>query len=121
MSAKIRVETPAQFDWAAFDALTDEEVMAAALSDPDAQPMTPEQLARMKPVALSKRIRWTLCISREEFASRFHIPLDLVIAWERYEAAPDQVAAAYLAVIAADPAAAERALAAAPVIVAAAE
>jgi len=28
--------------------MTDEEVMAAALSDPDAQPLTPEQLARMR-------------------------------------------------------------------------
>ena len=28
--------------------MTDEEVTAAALSDPDAQPMTSDQLARMK-------------------------------------------------------------------------
>ena len=31
-------------DWAAVDALTEEQVMAAALSDPDAQPATQEQL-----------------------------------------------------------------------------
>jgi uncharacterized DUF497 family protein len=34
-------------DWARLDAMTDEEVVAAALSDPDAQPLTPEQLAKM--------------------------------------------------------------------------
>ena len=28
--------------------MTDEEILAAALSDPDAQPLTPERLARMK-------------------------------------------------------------------------
>ncbi len=95
--------------------MTDDEVIAAALADPDAQPMTPEQSARLRPVAKSKRIRWTLGISREEFAARFHIPLDLVIAWERYQAEPDAVAIAYLHVIAADPEAAERALAVAPV------
>jgi hypothetical protein len=29
-----------EFDWAAFDAMTDEEVHAAAFAGPDAQPMT---------------------------------------------------------------------------------
>jgi putative transcriptional regulator len=28
-------------DWARLDAMTDEEVVAAALSDPDAQPLNP--------------------------------------------------------------------------------
>ena len=32
-------------DWARLDAVTDAEVVAAALSDPDAQPLTPEQLS----------------------------------------------------------------------------
>jgi putative transcriptional regulator len=32
-------------DWARLDAMTDEESMAAALSDPDTQPLTPEQTA----------------------------------------------------------------------------
>lgn len=99
--------------------MTDDEVMAAALADPDAQPMTAEESARLKPVALSKRIRWKLGISRETFSERFRIPLDIVTAWERYQAEPDPVARAYLHVIAADPAAAERALAATLVVKAA--
>lgn len=33
-------------DWARLDAMTDEEVEAAALSDPDALPMTDEEWAR---------------------------------------------------------------------------
>jgi putative transcriptional regulator len=41
-------------DWARVDAMTDEEVMAAALSDPDAQPLSPEQLAKMKRVSRVK-------------------------------------------------------------------
>ena len=36
--------------WSRFDALTDEEAHAAALADPDAQPLTEERLARMKRV-----------------------------------------------------------------------
>lgn len=38
-------------DWARVRAMTDEEVMAAALSDPDAQPLGPEELARMRRVS----------------------------------------------------------------------
>src|SRR5438552_3290904 len=37
-------------DWRRFDALTDAEAHAAALKDPDAQPLTDAALARMKPV-----------------------------------------------------------------------
>lgn len=41
---------PDKTDWGRFDALTDDEVVAAARSDPDAQPLTPEQLAKMRRV-----------------------------------------------------------------------
>jgi putative transcriptional regulator len=42
---------PDKTDWARIDAMTDAEVTAAALSDPDAQPLTPERLARMRRVS----------------------------------------------------------------------
>ncbi len=35
-------------DWAKVKAMTEEEIMEAALSGPNAQPLTPEQLPRMK-------------------------------------------------------------------------
>jgi len=35
-------------DWAKLDAMTDEEIEAAARSDPDNPPLTGEQLARMR-------------------------------------------------------------------------
>jgi len=37
-------------DYSEFDKLTDEEVHQAALDDPDAQPLTEEQLKKLKPV-----------------------------------------------------------------------
>jgi len=40
---------PSRTDWAKVMAMTEEEIHAAALSDPDAQPMTAEELARMRP------------------------------------------------------------------------
>lgn len=45
-------------DWARLDAMTDEEVLAAARSDSDAQPFTPEQLAKMRRVSRVKASRY---------------------------------------------------------------
>jgi putative transcriptional regulator len=41
-------KTPVKHDWTRFDAMTEAERHAAALSDPDAQPITPENIRRMK-------------------------------------------------------------------------
>jgi hypothetical protein len=38
-------------DWARVHAMTDAEVLSAARSDPDAQPLAPQQLARMRRVS----------------------------------------------------------------------
>ena len=37
-------------DWAKIDAMIDEEIEAAARSDPDNPPLTDEELAQMRPV-----------------------------------------------------------------------
>lgn len=41
-------------DWKEVDAMTEEEIHAAALSDPDTQPATPEVLEEFKPVTDAK-------------------------------------------------------------------
>jgi putative transcriptional regulator len=89
-------------DWTRFDAMTDEGVLAAALSDTDAQPLTRRQLARMKRVSPVKRLRWTLGLSQAEFAERFHILLGTVRDWEQRRTEPDQAALSYLKVIEAE-------------------
>ena len=43
-------------DWKEADALTDAEIHAAALADPDAQPLTPERLAKMRRVPRANSI-----------------------------------------------------------------
>jgi putative transcriptional regulator len=83
--------------------MTDEEVMAAALSDPDAQPLTKEQLARMKPLPRAKTMRRRLGLTQEQFAAAYHIPVGTLRDWEQGRSEPDQPARAYLHVIAADP------------------
>ena len=55
--------------------MTDEEVLAAARSDPDAQPLTPEQLAKMRRVSRVKVLRQRLGMTQVEFADAFQLPI----------------------------------------------
>src|SRR5213080_1032298 len=68
--------------------MTDEEVHAAALSDPDAQPLTKEDFARMKRTPRAKIIRRALGLTQEEFSSRYHIPLGTLRDWEQGRTEP---------------------------------
>jgi hypothetical protein len=72
--------------WSRADAITEADVLAAALTNPNGQPLTDERLARMRPMPRARTIR----------------------------AEPDQPARAYLKASAGDPAGAQRALHAAP-------
>lgn len=94
--------------------MSEEEVMAAALSDPDAKPFSAAQLARMKHTPRAKLIRRALGLTQEEFAARFRIPLGTLRDWEQGASEPDQAARAYLTVIARDPNAVTKALSSAP-------
>ena len=97
-------------DWTRADAMTDEQIHAAALADPDAQPLTEDRLARMTPTPRLKIIRRALGLTQEEFAARFQIPLGTLRDWEQGAAEPDQAARAYLRAIAGDATAVQRAL-----------
>ena len=102
--------TRAKFDWRAFDAMTDEEVIAAALSDPDAQPLTEADMKRMKRTPQVRIIRRAMKMSQEEFAECFRIPIGTLRDWEQGRVEPDQAARAYLRVIARNPKAVREAL-----------
>ena len=90
-------------DWKRLDDMTDTEVRAAALADPDAQPLSKEDLARLKRVPRTKTLRRALGLTQEEFAERYRIPLGTLRDWEQGRSEPDQPARAYLTVIARDP------------------
>jgi putative transcriptional regulator len=89
-------------DWSRLRAMTEEEVYAAALADPDAQPLTDSGLARMKRVPRIKTWRRALRLTQEEFATRYQIPVGTLRDWEQAHSEPDQLARAYLMVIARD-------------------
>ncbi|MGD9617538.1 MAG: helix-turn-helix domain-containing protein [Alphaproteobacteria bacterium] len=114
MSDDDTTEKTGKHDWRRFDALTDEEVHAAALADPDPQPLTEERLARMKKVPRARTLRRTLGLTQEEFAARYHIPIGTLRDWEQGRSEPDQPARAYLKVIAGDPEGVRRTLEAKP-------
>jgi putative transcriptional regulator len=61
-------------DWSRLDAMSDEERHMAALSDPDARPLTPEDFKRMKRTPQVRVICRALGSSQEEFVRWFHIP-----------------------------------------------
>jgi putative transcriptional regulator len=95
-------------DWAAVDALTDEQVHAAALADPDAQPIprgTDEDLAKigLHRIVNTHRLRRRLGMTQEAFAETYRIPVGTLRDWEQGRKIPDATARAYLTVIARNP------------------
>jgi putative transcriptional regulator len=80
--------------------MTEEEILQAALDDPDAQPLDFE---RLKPVPRVRSLRRALGLTQEEFSARYHIPIGTLRDWEQGRSIPDAPARAYLEVIAAEP------------------
>ena len=101
-------------DWSRLDAMSEAQRHAAALANPDAQPLTDADMDRIKQTPRLKIIRRALGLTQEEFATRFQIPLGTLRDWEQGAAQPDQTARAYLRAIAGDAAAVQHALAAGP-------
>jgi len=97
-------------DWRRADTMSEKDIHAAALADPDAQPLTPKRLAQMKRTPQVKVIRRALGLSQEEFAARFRIPLGTLRDWEQGRKDPDAAARAYLVVIGRNPSAVSEAL-----------
>jgi len=90
-------------NWDRLRSLTDEEVEAEARSDPDAQPMSEEQLARsFRPLDII-RTRKSLGLSQAAFARRFQLNLRTLQDWEQGRRAPEEIARAYLRVIERNP------------------
>lgn len=81
-------------DWAAVAALTDEQIHAAALSDPDAQPLpmgTEEELAKLGLIRIPnvKRLRESIGLTQEAFAAAYRIPVGTLRDWEQGRKRPD--------------------------------
>ena len=55
--------------------MTEAQVKAAAYADPDARPMTSEELRKAKRIPRVKTLRRALGFTQEEFAARYQIPI----------------------------------------------
>ena len=91
-------------DWDAVNALTNEQIHAAALADPDAQPIprgTDEELAKLGLHRLVnvKKLRERLGLTQQAFADTYRIPVGTLRDWEQRRKNPDAPARAYLMVI----------------------
>jgi putative transcriptional regulator len=108
--------TKAKPDWSRLDTRAEEERGAEAICDPDARPITEEDVAtgRVRVVPKVFLTRRRLKLSQEEFAARFHIPIGTLRDWEQRRKEPDAAARAYLRVIALAPDVVRKALASRP-------
>jgi putative transcriptional regulator len=103
-------------DWNAIDKLSDKEINAAALSDPDAQPLSVAKLKKFKrvhpPEEINvKNIRVKLHLSQTAFAAYFGISKRTLQEWEQGRRSPEGAARVLLTVINYEPEAVQRALA----------
>jgi len=55
--------------------MTEAEIEAAAAADPDARPMTADELKKVRRIPRIKTLRRALGLTQEEFAERYHVPL----------------------------------------------
>ena len=97
-------------DWARLKSMSDAEVHAAALADPDNPPLTEQELDRLEPPLQVKTIREGLGMTQREFAVAYHLSLATVRDWEQGRYLPDQAARTLLKLIARKPRVVERAL-----------
>lgn len=86
-------------DWTRLKNMTEEEIEAGALADPDNPPMTDEELKRLRRTPNPKEIRQKLHMTQEQFAMQFHVPLGTLRDWEQGAKYPDTAARSYLRVI----------------------
>jgi putative transcriptional regulator len=99
---------------ARLDAMTDAEIEAAALSDPDNPPMTEEELTRMEAGVPIQRIRRRTGLSQAQFAAQYRINLARLRDLEQGRTRADSALLAYLTLIDREPNVVKRVLAEAP-------
>jgi putative transcriptional regulator len=101
-------------DWARFDALTEEEIEANAISDPDNPPLTDDELERMESAFLVRKAREAAGLTQPQFARIYRVTVGRLRDLEQGRTSADSAMRAYLRVIARDPAFVRETLESAP-------
>jgi putative transcriptional regulator len=97
---------------ARMDAMTDAEITAAALSDPDNPPWTEDEMARVAAARRVQAVRRRTGLSQARFAAEYRINVGRLRDLEQGRTQPDSALLAYLAVIEREPDVVKRVLAA---------
>jgi putative transcriptional regulator len=97
-------------DWARLNAMTEDEIEAAAVADLDNPPLTESELKKLRHVPNPKEIRKHLKMTQQQFATQFELPLGTLRDWEQGAREPDSAAKSYLRVISNNPQAVIQAL-----------
>jgi putative transcriptional regulator len=83
--------------------MTDEEITAAAMSDPDNPPWTDEEGARGLFAREVRLAREKTGLSQERFAAALDLPVATLRNWEQGRFNPDPAARALMRIVAKDP------------------
>ena len=102
-------------DWKRIRSMTEEDIVRAAESDPDAPLLTDEELKQFKRVHPPqkvdvKRVRTKLRLTQEEFAHYFGVIIITIQEWEQGRRIPTATARNFLKVIEHEPLAVQRVL-----------
>ena len=97
---------------ARLDAMTDAEITAAALSDPDNLPWTADEMARVAAARRIQAVRRRTGLSQARFAAEYRINVGRLRDLEQGRTRADSALLAYLTVIPREPEVVKRALAA---------
>lgn len=88
---------------ARLDAMTDARIMAAAKTDADNLPLTPDEMARMEAASVVRRVRARTGLSQDRFARRYKISVGRLRGLEQGRTRADSALLAYLAGIDREP------------------
>src|ERR1700677_1883890 len=91
--------TLAAAEAARLDAMSDDEITAAALADPDNPPLDAEELGRIAAAREVRAVRTRSGLTQAEFARAFHINVARLRDLEQARTRADSVILAYLKVI----------------------
>jgi putative transcriptional regulator len=97
---------------ARMDAMTDAEITAAALSDPDNPPWTADEMARVAAARRIQAVRRRTGLSQAQFAAEYRINVGRLRDLEQGRTRADSALLAYMAVIEQEPEVVKRVLAA---------
>jgi putative transcriptional regulator len=115
-STRRLIKMKSKTNWTKVKKMTEEEIIAAAKEDPDALPLTANELQQFTRVSSReevdvKAMRQKLHLSQKKFANYFGVSVRTIQEWEQHRCYPSATARNFMKVIAQAPEIVRKALA----------